>query len=68
MQLNNSMEIAVYCAGRDDAKAGRTLDAEAMADRLLEIFAQGYRDAKAWQVRRQVSTEQLASQVIEWAS
>ena len=45
-QLRNSLEIAVYCMARDEARAGYSCRSDDFFDRDKAIFEAGYQDGK----------------------
>ena len=45
-QLRNSLEIALYCMARDEARAGYSCRSDDFFDRDKVIFEAGYEDGK----------------------
>jgi hypothetical protein len=45
-QLRNSLEIALYCMARDEARAGYSCRSDDFFDRDKDIFEAGYQDGK----------------------
>ena len=52
MRIENSYEVAVFCNGRDDAKAGIASCADDYLERDREVYQEGYKAGRMARLRR----------------